>query len=386
MTDEAKTDGIAKQAWGERLVRFDASWTKLEARLCAAVLIANVAALVVWVLLNGMSSEGNASGVVLRGLIGAAVLGGIVHKLGKTRLELRQREIATTLAVLVGLATGKLWAHVGVSYSSNVQNWIQNASIFTLFGGLRTPGLATRLTLWLALLGASIATGQGKHINVDVIMRFLTPKMRVPVALLGWMTAAAVCFAGAWGFFDHIAIQSFHVAKDQPCAHDATKRCDATASDKLAKVEHDLGNDIFLIGRQMSLDLMTFPKVLSGQKYDQYLHPADWNAWMKEGNWRAHYKEEDIQAQMLSPDMPELTKMPAVNVPGGAEDARGLLTKDIDFIFVFGLVVIALRFVLRSLLVLSGHIIVDPDAAHGEPEVLAIHEASAVAAATKEEA
>jgi Tripartite ATP-independent periplasmic transporters, DctQ component len=377
-TEEKKAEGLPKQAWGERFVRFDASWTKLEARLCAAVLVANVLALCVWVTLSGMSSEGNAAGVVFRALFGAAVLGGVVHKVGKTRLEPRQCEIATTVAVLVGLATGKLWSHVGVSYASNFQNWIQNASVFLLFGGLRTPGLATRLTLWLALLGASIATSQGKHINVDVIMRFLTPKMRVPVAIVGWTAAACVCLAGAWGFFDHIAIQSFHVPKDVPCPNDATKLCDPTASQELAKVEHDLGNDMFLLGRQMSLDWMTFPKVLSGQRYDQYLHPADWNAWMNEGDWRARYKEEDVKAQMLPTDMPELTKMPAVNVPGGGEDARGLLTKDIDFIFVFGLVMIALRFLLRSLLVLSGHVTVDPDAAHGEPEVVALHEAPVV--------
>ena len=30
-------------------------------------------------------------------------------------------------------------------------------------------------------------------------MRFLTPRARVPVAVLGWMVAAVVCFAGVWG-------------------------------------------------------------------------------------------------------------------------------------------------------------------------------------------
>ena len=60
------------------------------------------------------------------------------------------------------------------SYFSNALNWLQSASTLTLLGGLR--GLATRFTLWLALLGASLATAQGKHINVDVVMRFLTPR------------------------------------------------------------------------------------------------------------------------------------------------------------------------------------------------------------------
>src|SRR5215831_5807209 len=201
-----------KTGLGDRLMRLDVAWTKLEARLCASVLVMNVLALCVWVFLSGMSAEGNLAGVVFRSLAGATVLGFITHKLTKKREEV-QHAIAVTLAVVVGLVTPKLWAHFGVSYMSNVLNWIQNASVFMLFGGLRTPGLATRLTLWLALLGASIATAQGKHINVDVLMRFLTPRMRVPVAITGWLAAAVMCTAAAWGFFDHIAIQSFHAPK-----------------------------------------------------------------------------------------------------------------------------------------------------------------------------
>ena len=388
MTEEKKAaESLPKQAWGERLVRIDAAWTRLEARLCAGVLLMNIAALCIWVMLSGLSSEGNAAGVVFRALAGAAILSGIVHKLGKKRLEQRPREIAVTVAFVIGLLTAKVWSHAGVEYASNVLNWIQNASVFLLFGGLRTPGLATRLTLWLALLGASMATAQGKHINVDVVMRFLTPKMRVPVAIIGWVAAATMCLAGAWGFFDHIVIQSFHAPKDHACADDPTKRCDLSAGDKLAIVRHDLGSDMFLLGRQMSLDWMTFPKVLGGAKYNQYLHAREWNAWMKEGDWASHYKPEDVQAQMLPDDDPDRTKMPAVNVPGGTEDARGLLTKDIDFIFVFGLVMIALRFLLRSALVLSGHVTVDPDAAHGEPEVAALHpDPPGAAPATKGEA
>ncbi len=376
MTEEKKQEALSKQPWGERLVRVDAAWTRLEARLCAAVLIMNILALCVWVVLSGLSSEGNLAGLVFRALAGATILGLIVHKATKSRGE-KENAIAVSVAIVVGLLAAKLWSHALVSYASNVLNWFQNASVFLLFGGLRTPGLATRLTLWLALLGASIATAQGKHINVDVLMRFLTPKMRIPVAITGWLAAAVMCLAGAWGFFDHIAIQHFHAPKDRPCVQDAAKRCDVTAGEKIALIEHGVSSDLFLLGRQMSLDWKTFPKVVQGQGYDHYMHAEEWNAWMNEADWNAHYKAEDVQAQMMATDMPELTKMPAVNVPGGGEDARGLLTKDIDFIFVFGLVMIALRFALRALLVVSGHVTVDPDAAHGEPEVAQIHEASA---------
>ena len=97
-----------------------------------------------------------------------------------SRAEERHR-VAVTSAVVAGLVLGRLWANAGVEYFSNVLNWMQNASLLMLIGGLR--GVVTRLTLWLALLGGSIATAKGKHINIDVVMRFLTPKMRIPVAI-----------------------------------------------------------------------------------------------------------------------------------------------------------------------------------------------------------
>jgi hypothetical protein len=51
------------------------------------------------------------------------------------------------------------------------------------------------------------------------------------------------------------------------------------------------------------------------------------------------------------------------------EQARGLVIRDLNFVFPFGLLMIALRFILRSLLAISGHVRVDPDAVHGEDDV-----------------
>jgi hypothetical protein len=51
------------------------------------------------------------------------------------------------------------------------------------------------------------------------------------------------------------------------------------------------------------------------------------------------------------------------------EQARGVLIRDLNFVFPFGLLMIALRFILRSLLAVSGHVRVDPDAAHEEDDV-----------------
>jgi len=64
----------------------------------------------------------------------------------------------------------------------------------------------TRLTLWLALLGGSIATAKGKHINIDVVMRFLTPRMRIPVAVL--VGGGRDVHRGRVGFVDTSASRS----------------------------------------------------------------------------------------------------------------------------------------------------------------------------------
>jgi hypothetical protein len=123
----------------------------------------------------------------------------------------------------------------GVQYFSNFLNWMQNASVVMRFGGLRSPGLVTRLTLWLALLGASMATAKRKHINVDVVMRFLSPKLRVPAALVGWLAAAVMCLAAVWGFTDHIAIEDFKVQRYPPSCR-LSARDDSQIRDRIGGI------------------------------------------------------------------------------------------------------------------------------------------------------
>src|SRR5579884_1011748 len=141
-------------AWGAPLERLDVLWQEVESRLCAAVLVAEIVSLTVWVALRGLATDyvpgGNASGIVCRSLLSAGVLGAAAH--AATRgLGQRANRVGVTSAVVVGLAAGRLWAHAGVYWSSNFLNFLQNASVMMLIGGLR--GLATRLTLWLALIG-----------------------------------------------------------------------------------------------------------------------------------------------------------------------------------------------------------------------------------------
>ena len=99
------------------------------------------------------------------------------------------------------------WRDVGVAWFANLFGWLQDGSTLTLMGGLR--GVATRLTLWLALLGGSLATASGRHVTIDVVSRSLGAKVRLPLLLLGGLLSAGVCFSAAYGYADFIATDAF---------------------------------------------------------------------------------------------------------------------------------------------------------------------------------
>ena len=367
------TAATSKAAWGAPLDRLDRAWTKLDARLCAAVLIADAITLVIWISLKALSNTGTGgAGRVFRCLVTALVLGGVTHVL--TRKRHARHEAITTVAVFAGLVIGTQFGDFGVAYFGNLLAWLQNASFLVFFGG--ASDIAKRLTLWLALLGASVATGQGKHINVDVVMRFLTPRARVPVAVLGWMVAAVVCFAGVWGFFDHVAVVDYKAPITVPCAGAADKDCPAPPGSKIDFVWKQTQRDLFLSGRQISLDLKTFPKVLVGTPYGGFLTGAEWNAWLHDADWGKHFDLADIKAMEMD-EKGDAFRTPAVTaVPGAGDRVYQLLVRECNFVFAFGLLVIALRFVLRSLLAIGGWIKVDPNAAHGDEELAHIHDHS----------
>ncbi len=345
--------------FGGRLVRFDEWWVRQETRLCTFALLSEIFALVVWVSLRGLSTvskQGDVSGLFFRSMVSAIVLGAIANRAFRPKSDEGQTKhnVIVSAAVILGLFSGALWRGVGIEYASNALNWMQNASIVMLFGGLR--GLATRLTLWVALLGASLATAQGKHINIDVVMRFASPKLRAPIAILGWAVAALVCVSAACGFADHIAIVDFKV--------DST----ASTSDKIHEVSAELRRDLFLLGRQSALDVRSLPRVIAGQKYDGFMTGAEWNSWVRESSWTSHYPEDAVKTLLVSEEQLSTTKMPAVNVPGGAENPRGLFLRELNFVLPIGLLFIGIRFILRILLVLTGRLNVDPDEAHAPPD------------------
>jgi TRAP-type mannitol/chloroaromatic compound transport system permease small subunit len=361
--------------------RLDAAWQRIEAALCAGVLVAEILSLTLWVSLKGLSSAttpgGSSAGLVYRAILTATALGVVAH-LATHRRGMNLYRAATTAAVVLGLLAGRLWVHAGVAWGSNVLNWLQNASSLMLIGGLR--GLATRFTLWVALLGASLATSRGRHIHVDVLIRYVPARLQRATAVVGQVAAMLVCVFGAVGFVDYIAISVYRADASQPCPGDATRSCDAPASRKAATVGHEVASDFFLLGRQASLDWKSVGRVLGGTPYDQWMTAADWNSWLDGANWAAHFGETAVQAVRMDPSHPEARRMPQVPVPGTGEVAQGLLVRELDFVFPFGLLVIAGKFLLRILLILSGRIEVDPEAAHAEEELANAEERDAAAA------
>jgi TRAP-type C4-dicarboxylate transport system permease small subunit len=370
---------IPKAAWAEPLVRFDRAWTKLESRLAAGVLLAEIATLIFWIAIRALSSTGESgSGQLFRRMLVAAIFGGIAWRFTKKH---PQGQTITTGAVIAGVVAGSYGGEHGTVYFSNLFAWLQNSSILVFFGG--ASDLAKRFTLWLALLGASLATAQGKHINVDVVMRFLSPKMRVPIAVIGWVAAAVVAISASWGFFDFVAVEELKAPTDMPCpGGDATKICDATPMSKVDAVEAAFGRDLFLTGRQLSLDLRTFPKVITGTTYNQTLKNEDWNEWLHDGGWESHFKPEDVKIFEVPPNPDQPYRIPAVTaIPGSNDQINRVLVPLVDLVFAFGLFIVGIRFLLRSLMAIGGHIKVDPNAAHGDDELAHAHDASEQAAA-----
>jgi hypothetical protein len=124
----------------------------------------------------------------------------------------------------------------------------------------------------------------------------------------------------------------------------------------------------------LKLDLHSLPKVIGASKYKDYLRAPEWNVWMSGGAWDEYFPAEDVKGQMMDEGDAQLTRLPLINIPGTGENTNGLLVRDIDFVFPFGLLMIALRFLLRCVLAIGGAVRVDPDAAHGEVDLEHAHE------------
>ncbi|HMJ10521.1 MAG TPA: TRAP transporter small permease subunit [Polyangiaceae bacterium] len=333
------------KAWGRPFVLIDKVWTKFEVGLCTFVLLSEVVALGLWVGLKGMSTGpgGSVAGIVLRAILGAIVLGSLAYW-ATGRQKPVVRHTASISGVLLGVVLARAWASVGVDWSSNLLNWYQQASTLTLVGGLR--GVGTRLTLLLALLGGSLATAAGKHITIDLVTRYVSPRIRTAAAIGTWLISSAVCFSLSWGYFDHIAIENFEA------------KLDAKAADKFKAVGHGISEYAFATKNQIKLDLKTFPRVIRGESYSGWLTGTEWNDFLDHSGYVERYGKADVETLRIPP---ESTRSPMIVIPHRGEP-RGGLTDAANLVFPIGFLIIGLRFLLLSVLTLSGHMKVDPEA------------------------
>ncbi len=350
----------APARWGQPFEKFDAWWTRMEQRLLVAIIMTEMLAIFVWVLLKGLSAVGTLEhGAVTRAALSCIALGTVAHFALRGRAPKVVHGAVVVALCLVGwIVVGRMWNTRGVEYSANMMGWLQNASVLMLLGGLR--GWVTRLTLWLALVGASLAAASGRHISIDVLSRSIPKKAQPAVACMGWAAAALVCFVGTYAFIDNIAVTKFDAKAFEPCG---TKTCDTTFTSRLEFVKNGMREDVFALGKQLSLDLKMAPRVITGKPYDKSFSNVEWNSWIKSGGFAERYPGKD--ASLLAKDNAGM-HAPAVVIPG--RNVRGMLIRDFDFLFPMGLVMIGLRFLLRIIQVISGHIKVDPDAGHGDPK------------------
>ncbi|MRG93583.1 TRAP transporter small permease [Polyangium spumosum] len=344
----------AGAAWATPFVRLERALTWFESRLLFLVLLALVFALVAWISLRGLASPvqaDNAAGTVFRALLGAALLGALA-RFGTSRARIddeKRRAIVTVVAMAIGVAIAPAWREVGVDRFDAILNWLQEGSSLTLFGGLR--GVATRLTLLVALIGASLAAARSKHINIDVVLRFMQPKLRPFVHVAGALATAAVCFTAGFGFFDYVSIEGFGQPKEAPLA------------EKIAGVRRASSLHFFVLRKQVALDLRAMPEVVfKGVRWDtpSRMNGRAWNTWLDEAGFGERFTAEELVMMKAPPEAEEQPRIAVVNLPG--ESARGLLIHDMNLMWLVGLWMIGLRVLLRALLVASGHASVEPDA------------------------
>lgn len=378
---------LAPAPWTKPLVRLDELWTKIETYLVLFALLAAILYMTGWVTLNAFHTKGgrlaNFPGLIL-------VFAGLASAAAWSRLPPKERAPKRLIVSAVLFVIGILLLLVAKKgdYFANVSHWLADASLIKQMG---TPQIvsARLFTIWVALLGGSLATGAGRQINVDVVMRFIGPRPRLIVAVFGYILAAAACFTAAWGFIDYLAITRFGAQKT------------AKAGEKMAVVTGAMKRHGFIVRRQLSLDARSFGKVvLGGALYDKWYTGAEWNQELNEKGWAEVYPPPSPAAGSTPPAVPYPTKpclspkeMEDLAAKGGSvnpdwrltgtcdigdgtgtraplatapePDDRTPLEADLSLIFPWGFLMIGLRFILRGLLAIGGAVSTDPNAAHG---------------------
>ncbi|MBK7394901.1 MAG: TRAP transporter small permease subunit [Myxococcales bacterium] len=367
---------VPRKKWVEPFVKVDALWTKVEMYLVLALLIAAILYMSGWVTLNAFHTKG---GKLARfpGII--ATFAGAVTLV--TWVRAKPRKVANLVVSIVLLVFGAILLSVSkkADYFANVARWLADASVIKQVG---TPQIvsARMFTIWIALVGASLATGAGRQINIDVVMRFIGPRPRLFVAIFSYVATAFTCFVISWGFLDYLAITRFGAGKEQ------------TKTEKAKIIGEAIQRHGFLLRRQLSMDVRSFGKVvLSGQPFDKWYTGTEWNKEINENGWAKMYPPKGAvpaYKPCLSPqELEQLTaqntqfvegwrlqgvcdigdgngtRAPLMTAP--EPDDRTPLEADLSLLFPWGFFVIGLRFLLRGLLAIGGAVSTDPNAAHG---------------------
>lgn len=352
--------------WARPLVALDRRWTWFESRLLFYVLMVLTLVLCFWFSTKGMSEAKEAeeaAGWFFRGLLGASVLGGlsplITRKLWQGKLAPEQLDKRTTWlatgAIALGFALASFWRPVGIEYFEGMRAWIGQGSSIVLLGELE--GFATRCTILVALLGASIAASKGTHISIDVVIRFIPKRFRMPVTVVSSLATMLICMIAAWGFVDFIAVTKYE-AKHQ----------DAMGQ-KLSHVSEKVDTQLFVLRKQLELDLKAVPHVLAGRKWDDdRMDGRAWNEMLDDGGFAEHYSPEQLKALRAEQATIDTPRAPKVVVPDGFD--HKMLIPLLDFIFPIGFFMMGLRILLRVLLVIGGQISLQ-EANDGEDEPVA---------------
>ena len=102
--------------------------------------------------------------------------------------HLEEWAIAAVLVAMIGLSSADILLRVG--FDSGI-SWAQP--------------VVKALVLWLAMLGALLATRSNQHIAIDVLSRFLPPLWRRFSQALVTLFAAVICAVLAWHSYRFVA-------------------------------------------------------------------------------------------------------------------------------------------------------------------------------------
>jgi hypothetical protein len=407
-TPTSRNEPPSPARWTRPFVAIDRYWTQLETALVVVLLLLAIFYMTGWVTLNAFHTK---AGKMARYPSIVALFSGASVAITWARAKQKRLGMLLLSVVLLGLGAVLWWAAKKQEYFANVARWLADASVLKQVG---TPQIvsARMFTIWVALLGGSLATGAGRQINIDVVMRFIGPKPRLFVALIGYLAAASACFVVSWGFVDWIGSTRYGGDKD------------LKPKEKIAIVSKGFSRHMFVVGRQLRLDARSFVHVvLKGEPADKWYTGAEWNKEVNEGGWVSVFPQppmpprepptvepgqppppppppppskpclsakelEDLgnAGGSMNPDwkLPAIcdgagdasTRLPFAGAP--EPDDRAPLEADLSMLFPLGFLMIGLRFVLRSVLAIGGAVSTDPNAAHGGDEghaaEVAVHE------------